>query len=257
MSDNYAPINTLKPVADNVWIVDGPIIRFGMPWPKMPFPTRMTIVRLDGGALFIHSPTALTDELRDEIAAIGRPRWIIGPNRLHYWWIPDWKRAYPDAEIYLAPRIQEQAHGRIRCEFKLLDRDAGYPWDATIASLPIAGGFMTEVEFFHRASRTLILTDLIENFEADKTRSPITRWLYRWAGVLSPHGGMPRDMRLTFRKRRPALRAALQTMIEWEPARIIIAHGRWFDSDGASALERSFAWLLDREPAAQTMIGSG
>jgi hypothetical protein len=60
MSDTYAPTNTLKPVADNVWIVDGATIRFGMPWPKMPFPTRMTIVRLDGGALFIHSPTALT-----------------------------------------------------------------------------------------------------------------------------------------------------------------------------------------------------
>jgi hypothetical protein len=36
----YEPLNTLKSVADDVWIVDGPVIRFGMPWPKMPFPTR-------------------------------------------------------------------------------------------------------------------------------------------------------------------------------------------------------------------------
>ncbi len=26
----YTPINTVKPVADEVWIVDGPEIRFGM-----------------------------------------------------------------------------------------------------------------------------------------------------------------------------------------------------------------------------------
>jgi hypothetical protein len=42
----YPPLNTLKRVVEDVWIVDGPVIRFGMPWPKMPFPTRMTVIRL-------------------------------------------------------------------------------------------------------------------------------------------------------------------------------------------------------------------
>ena len=48
----YPPLNTLKDIADNVWIVDGPAIRFGMPWPKFPFPTRMTVIRLASGELF-------------------------------------------------------------------------------------------------------------------------------------------------------------------------------------------------------------
>lgn len=60
----YPPLNTLKPVAKNVWIVDGPEIWFGMPWPKFPFPTRMTVLRLANGELFIHSPTPLTPPLR-------------------------------------------------------------------------------------------------------------------------------------------------------------------------------------------------
>src|SRR3546814_1010518 len=63
----YPPLNTHKPIATDAWIVDGPIIRFGLPWPKMPFPTRMTLLRLGGGDLFVHSPTPLTDGLRDEI----------------------------------------------------------------------------------------------------------------------------------------------------------------------------------------------
>ena len=45
----YPPLNRLKPVAGNVFIVDGPAIRFGPPGLKMPFPTRMTVLRLEEG----------------------------------------------------------------------------------------------------------------------------------------------------------------------------------------------------------------
>ncbi len=237
----YPPLNSLKPVTDEIWIVDGPVIRFGMPWPKMPFPTRMTIVRLAQG-LFIHSPTALTEELRTAVERLGRPRWIIGPNRIHYWWIPEWRAAFPQADIYLAPRIREQAGERIDFPADELCRTSGYPWDAEVATLPIAGRYMTEVEFFHRASRTLILTDLIENFEPEKLPL-LARWLTKLGGAQHPQGSMPRDMRLTY-KDKAALKAAIKTMIGWDPVRIILAHGRWYDRDGAAELRRAFHWLL-------------
>lgn len=115
-STTYSPIDTLKSLAEDVWIVDGPVIRFGMPWPKFPFPTRMTVVRLISGELFVHSPTPLTLPLQQEIERIGRVRCIIRPNRIHYWWIPEWKSAFPDAAVYLAPRIEQQAKGRIAFE---------------------------------------------------------------------------------------------------------------------------------------------
>src|SRR3546814_21060694 len=99
----YPPLNTPKSIAADAWIVDGPIIRFGMPWPKMPFPTRMTLLRLGDGDLFVHSPTPLPDPLREEIAAPGPPPWIIGPNPLPYWRIPECKRPFPDPRPLLAP----------------------------------------------------------------------------------------------------------------------------------------------------------
>jgi Domain of unknown function (DUF4336) len=240
----YPPLNTLKRVADDVWIVDGPMIRFGPPLLKLPFSTRMTVVRLKAANLFIHSPTALVGSLRTEIERLGTPRWIIGPNRIHHWWIPEWRAAYASAAIYLAPGIKEQSRGRIDFAFDLLDRCDGYPWDDEIATLPIAGGYMTEVEFFHRASRTLILTDLIENFELDKLSSRGMRWLVRMAGVASPRGSMPADMRLTFLMRRRELRAAIETMIGWNPERVLLAHGKWFERDGAGELRRAFRWAL-------------
>ncbi len=240
----YPPLDTLKLVAENVWIVDGPLIRFGMPWPKMSFPTRMTVVRLAGG-LFIHSPTELAPELKVEIeCAGGSPRWIVGPNRIHYWWIPDWRAAFPEAEVYLAPRIKEQARGRIDFDGLPLLAESGYPWDEEIATLPIAGSFMTEAVFFHRASRTLILTDLIENFEPGKLGGSLMRWLTWIGGVQDPNGSMPRDMRVTYARNKPALKAAVERMISWKPERIILAHGRWYDKDGAAELGRAFSWLL-------------
>ncbi len=245
-SATYLPINTLKRVVDNVWIVDGPVIRFGMPWPKFPFPTRMTVVRLTCGDLFIHSPTPLTSSLQAEIERQGRVRFIIGPNRLHYWWIPEWKVGFPDAEVYLAPRIKVQARGRIAFETFPLAAAGGYPWDAEIATLPIVGSYMTEVEFLHHASRTLILTDLIENFEPEKVGSFFLRLLTWVGGVSPPHGGLARDLRLNFTwRRKREFRAAVKTMLAWNPERVIIAHGRWHESNATAELRHAFRWGLE------------
>jgi len=240
----YPPINTLKRVVDDIWVVDGPVIRFGLPWPKFPFPTRMTVVRLSSGELFVHSPTPLTPSLREAVEHEGNVRFIIGPNRIHYWWIPDWKSAFPDAAVYLAPRITEQAKGRIDFESAPLIAANGYPWDAEMATLPIPGSYMTEIEFFHRASRTLILTDLIENFEAEKVSSLFLRLLTQIGGVSPPHGGLPRDLRLNFtRRHKDELQEAVKTMLAWNPERIIFAHGRWHETDGAAELRGAFSWL--------------
>jgi hypothetical protein len=35
----YPPVNTLKPVARNVWIVDGPAMRFGWCVYRKPYPS--------------------------------------------------------------------------------------------------------------------------------------------------------------------------------------------------------------------------
>jgi hypothetical protein len=237
----YEPINRLKPVADDVWIVDGPVIEFGPAFLKMPFPTRMTIIRLRDRQLFIHSPTPLTPDLRAAIDGIGRPRWLVAPNRLHYWWVPDWHAAFPGAQLYLAPRVIEQGGSRIDDLPHRPLRDAtGYEWDAEVETLPVEGRYLTEFVFFHRASCTLVLTDLIESFEPQRLKLWM-RWL-AWVGGVQEPGGMPRDMRLTFSRSR--LKACVETMLGWNPARVIFAHGKWYEDDGAARLRRAFRSVL-------------
>jgi hypothetical protein len=237
----YGPINTLKPVCENVWIVDGPVIRFGMAGLKMPFPTRMTIIRLGDNRLFIHSPTELTDGLKGEIGRIGTPGWIIGPNRLHYWWVADWHEAFPQAEIYLAPKTERQARHPFTFPYKGFDADAIYPWRDDIETRLVEGTFMAEAVFFHRPSRTLVLTDFIENFEPDKIGSLPMKLLARLGGVVAPHGSMPVDMRFTYPK--SVLKLAVKAMLDWNPERVILAHGHWHRHHGAAELRRAFRWL--------------
>lgn len=37
---------------------------------------------------------------------------------------------------------------------------------------------------------------------------------------------------------------AVETMIDQAPGRVILAHGRWFETDGTARLRQSFSWLL-------------
>ena len=70
----YEPLNTLKPVAAGIWIIDGPAVICK----RMPISTRATVVKLQSGNLWVHSPTALTKPLRAELEALG-PRDFAGP----------------------------------------------------------------------------------------------------------------------------------------------------------------------------------
>lgn len=125
-----------------------------------------------------------------------------------------------------------------------LDEIPPAAWADAIDQVLVPGDLLTEVDFFHRASRTLILTDLIENFEPDRVRKRFYRWLMRVSGAADPDGKAPFDMQLSFFRHRKAVRAAVEKMIAWGPERIIIAHGRWYDGNALSELRRAFRWVL-------------
>jgi hypothetical protein len=128
------------------------------------------------------------------------------------------------------------------------DADLGYAaetaWSSELDQLVFAGSrWLHEVVFFHRSSRTLILADLIENFEPAKVRGAAFRWLLARVGVLAPDGRTPIDLRATFVGRRAAARASLERILAWAPERVIVSHGRCIDTDARAHLERAFRWL--------------
>ena len=238
----YEPLNTLKPVAGDIWVIDGPMIRFY----GLPFSTRATVVRLEGGDLWVHSPTHLSDGLQAELAALGPVRHLIAPNWIHYAHIGAWKAEFPQAMAWAAPGVTARAakKGVPLPACRDLAPVAETPWQGEIDQIIVEGSPVhREAVFFHRASRTLILTDLIENFEPARLGWWM-RPLVRLGGIADPHGGMPRDMRASFGRGRDRLRRAVETMIGWAPERVILAHGRWYDRNGVAELRRAFGWVL-------------
>jgi hypothetical protein len=209
----------LQQVNDAIWVADGPTVRFF----GMPYPTRTTLIRLADGSLFVHSPIALDEPLRAAVAALGEPRYLIAPNRLHHLFVTDWMRRFPAARVYAAPGLEAKLRG---LAIEPLDvREP--PWHAEIDQLTFRGSpLMQEVVFLHRASRTLVVADLIENFDPATLTTP-QRWLAQLTGILAPRGSMPRDWRLSFvgRGRRIGRDCALQ-ILAWQPEAVLMAHGR-------------------------------
>jgi hypothetical protein len=238
----YPPLDVLKPVVEGVWIVDsGPLRVIGMP-----LPVRMTVIRLGNGDLWLHSPTRYDGNLRAELERHGRIRHLVASNQAHWMFVQDWQQHVPDAVTWAAPGLRDRA--QVKKSGIRLDKDLGHipppDWSADLDQIIVPGGAgFREVDFFHKASRTLMLTDLIVNMEADKMPVPMQLFA-RLTGVTAPNGKAPAYLRLVIRAKRREAAEATSRLLSWAPERVIFSHGRWFDRDGTAALRRSFAWLL-------------
>jgi len=242
----YEPINTLKPIAPDIWIADGPEARMATPFGGgMPFPTRMTTVRPHDGSLWCHSPIASDETLFREIDALGPVRHLVSPNLLHYASITAWKRRYPNAIAWASPGVRERAaaqHIGVAFDADLADAPPD-AWAADLDQVRFRGSrVIEEFVFFHCGSATLILADLIENFEHEKLTRGM-RWLARIGGVLDPDGKAPLDMRMTFTGRKRLAREGFDRIMAWHPQRVILAHGRCYERNAEAELRRAFRWV--------------
>jgi Domain of unknown function (DUF4336) len=168
----YEPINVYKPVAPNIGIVDGPFeyLTVGGARLPLPFTTRMTVVRLSNGDLFLHSPIKFDGRLANELLGLGAIRHLVSPNQFHYAHIGEWAKAFPNAISWASPRVRERARARhVDVDFaRELEASPPEEWRREIDQMLFPGGYFKEFIFFHKASKTLILADTIINIELDK-----------------------------------------------------------------------------------------
>jgi hypothetical protein len=130
---------------------------------------------------------------------------------------------------------------------RTVERDPGSSapedWRDEVDQTAVPGGIFGEIVFFHKRSRTLILTDTILNLQLDKLAQP-WRFATRMTGMYYPQGQLFFGMRLPMLLQRRKTRAAVRTILAWQPERISLAHGRSFGSNGTEVLRRVFAWAL-------------
>jgi hypothetical protein len=203
-------------------------------------PGRALLVDLPEGGVLAWSPVPLGDALRDFVALRGGARFLVAPGSFHYLGIAEWKRAFPSAEVWLAPglaaRVADAPAGR-----ELHDA-ATTPFAATLAQRVLdCGRGVTEVAFLHAPTRSLLLCD--SAFNLARPARAIDRIGSRLMGMRFAFGPS-RTARLMLLTDRAAVAAWVEALCAWDFARIVVAHGEPLEA-GPSALRAAFARWLD------------
>jgi hypothetical protein len=239
----YEPINTYKPVASDIGIVDGPFEYLTVAGLRMPLPftTRMTVVRLANGDLFLHSPIAFDKQLAVQLQTLGTVRHLVSPNQFHYAHIGEWQKAFPEASTWASPGVRRRARARQVNVHFTRDLAANPPeeWRTEIDQTLVPGGIFKEFVFFHKASETLILADTIMNLELQKITEP-WRTATKLSGMYHPRGQIFFGMRLPLLLQRKKTEVAFRRIQSWHPQRILLSHGRYFDANADAVIQRLF-----------------
>ena len=223
----------LRRLADDVWVTERPQRFFGLP-----VGARMTVIRLSGGRLLLHSPLPLDAALRVELDALGRVACAVAPNRLHHLYAGDVVRAYPEARLWVAPGLPEKRPDLVHAG--VLGDEAPVEWRGELEQAFFRGRpYENEVAFFHPATRTLILCDLAFNFgPRDAWPTRVLMSLLRSYGKLGPSRLDPLLIR-----DRAAASASLERILAWDFDRVIVAHGDVQESGGYPLMRDGYAWL--------------
>lgn len=223
----------LRHLDEGLWTVDHPL-RVGL----LAIGSRMTIVRLSDGGLFLHSPVPLPPPLHAALEGEGPVRHVVAPNRLHHLFLADAARAFPGAEAWVAPGLP--AKRRDLPAHRVLGDATEAAWKADLEQHLVEGApALSEVVFFHRATRTLLLTDLA--FHVRRAPGLLTRLFWRANGALGRFGPT-RMVRLVLRDR-AAVRRSLDRILAWDFERVTLTHGEVLERGGRQALREAYAFL--------------
>ncbi len=224
----------MQQLSPGLWVAEQPLRIAGIE-----LGARMTVIQLASHELLLHSPIRPTAGLMREVGALGSVTALVAPNRFHHLFAAAWLEACPAARLFVAPGLEAK-----RPDLPLAGVLSDEPeplWKGVLEQVAVRGvPLSNEVVFFHRASRTLIATDLAFNIGAD--RSALTRLAFRLSGA---YGRLaPTILERLLVRDRASFRASLLGILEWPFERVIVAHGTVLEAGGRRELARGFSWLL-------------
>lgn len=222
----------LTSIADKLWIAAAPT-RFLC----FEVGTRMTLVRLGDGRLWLHSPIPMDAALLAEIRALGDVAFIVCPNDFHHLYAQAAVEAFPNAQLF-GPKSLAKKRKDLRFTAHF-DGHTPEAWQADLTAIAINGSLLNETVFYHSASQTLISSDLLENFH-HCDHAP-TRW---WLKIGDCYGkaNWHRLLRITYTQRKAA-RQSIDSLLALPLKRIIIAHGELIEDNANEVLRQGMAWL--------------
>lgn len=184
--------------------------------------TRMCVVKLPDESLLVVSPLILTDPLKAELDALGTVRHVASPNKIHNQGLASFASAYPGSALWASPGLPER---RPDLHFSGTLDDHPHPdWAPVLDQLVTQGNiFFSEVVFFHVASKTLIVADLVENISDQTVKQTIVQQAAKSLNMFETPLPSPEFRMYTTDSE--AAGARLDKIAEWDFNRILMAHG--------------------------------
>lgn len=217
--------------ADNIWTLPRPQRFWGVETG-----TRMTVVKLSDGGLFVHGPVALDRATRERIEELGPVRTVVASSLYHHLYVGEWIEAYPEATFCACPRL-DQKRSDLRWDHVMGDEPHEI-WAKDLDQVYFSARFEHEVVFYHRATRTMICLDALLNLSTHPSR--LTRGVALLMANTAPGKGYLERVAVGSRS---AARREASRILEWDVEGIILAHGGVVRSDGRRVFRDAYAWL--------------
>ncbi|WDE07188.1 DUF4336 domain-containing protein [Thalassomonas viridans] len=227
----------MRNIGEDIWVHEDVMIMAGAP-----LRLRMTIVRLSDGRLWLHSPTALSPALKQEVEALGPVTFLVGASNGHNKWLLQWQEAFPEAGLYVSGGIPKKLN---LGKYHLLDEAFDNIWREDLEREYMPGvSFFNESVFLHKKTRSLIVTDFIQN-HSDETppglAGVLTKCIFRPLGFKGKCLAPPLKMGFTI-KNKVDFAAFVTRVKNWEFERIVVTHGDIIETDAGQV----FAGLCER-----------
>jgi hypothetical protein len=213
---------------------------------------RMTIVRLPSRALVVISPIPLKASDRPLLDSLGTVSHLIAPNVFHHLYFAQAQSLYPKATAWGVEGLST------KCPNLSFDATLNQPgqFEETLDYRPFQGlrtlqpnGIVAvnETVFYHRPSKTLILTDLAFNF--DPTFPFTTRLAMQ---VLGSYDALrPSRLEKWGSLEKAAIAASIRQVLTWEFDRVIPGHGSIVETGGKAQLQAGYEWFLGQRLVTQ------
>ena len=216
----------MKPIAQDLWL-----LHYKAPLLGDYLGRNVSVVRLRSGDLVIHSTGPFSPEDVENIKALGRPAFLLDALSKHDTFAKEGRAAFPDLPYY-APAGFSETVG-------FPTESLSHPpsaWAGQLDGVHLNGmEGQDEYAFLHRASRTLIVCDLVFHVT---TEAPLGARLFATVGIVGGRThdvGMPRPERSSI-KDADAFRRSLATLMAWDFDRIIVGHGEVVETGGKALL---------------------
>jgi len=244
-------------VPNTITTLSVPFQRFG----RIKVGGRGTIVRLQNGSLAVFSPVALTDDVKQKVAAMGEVRYITALDFEHHIFLGPWHAAYPNAKVIGPEGLPEKRKSQNNEDvpFATIFTAANpHPsidpeFEAEFEYEYVPAHQNKEIVFNHKPTKTLIQADLMFNYPPTEQYSKTG--VSPTSGILTKIFGAVTNTDSDWQKRliwygisskdRTGFARSVSQINKWGFERIIPCHGDVVESNGKGIFQKIMQWHLD------------